>query len=208
MDISNPLRTLTNTVEADVLAVLDRTHAPLTGARVASLAERSESQVRDVLRRLESHGLVASERYGKTSNYVLNREHVLAEVVIRAAAAADRVEELIGDLVGRWAIAPHAVVLFGSFARRDGGEDSDVDIFLVRPDTVEDGGPWAEQRYELARRVEAWTGNHAQILEVSAGELADAVRRDVPLIQSLRDDGRCLAGDAGALLDHRKLTLR
>lgn len=195
MDVSNPLRAIAPGVEGDVLAALVRTHAPLTGARAARLADRSETQVREVMRRLEAQGLVRSERHGNSSIYVLNREHLLAEAVGLLASAADRAEGAIRELVAGWAAQPAAVALFGSFARRDGGPDSDVDILLVRPDPIdEDNDVWVAQRHALSRQVEAWTGNHVQILELSEAELHEARRRDEPLVESLRTDGVVLVG--------------
>jgi predicted nucleotidyltransferase len=85
--------------------------------------------------------------------------------------------------------------VFGSFARRDGGVKSDLDVLLVRSDEVaEDDERWSRQRHELARKAERWTGNRAQILELSATELSVAVERNEDLVRSLRRDGRVLCG--------------
>lgn len=84
-----------------------------------------------------------------------------------------------------------ALVVFGSFARRDGGPTSDVDLLLVRPDVVEEhDGRWRRQRYDLAGQAERWTGNRAQIVELSVAELARAVDLEEEIVTSLRTDGR------------------
>jgi predicted transcriptional regulator len=195
MDLSNPLRAVAPGVEGDVLAVLLRTHAPLTGARVAALAERSETQVREVLRRQEQHGLVDVERHGQSYSYALNREHVLVPGLELLHSAMPTIEDRLRQLVADWVVAPTALLMFGSAARRDGDSDSDVDLLLVRPDDRDaDDEAWSMQRHELARRVERWTGNAAQIVEFSTAELAKAVMREEPLIAQLRDDGILLAG--------------
>jgi predicted nucleotidyltransferase len=88
------------------------------------------------------------------------------------------------------------VFLFGSFARRDGTVDSDVDVFVVRPDPVdEDHTSWAHMRADLVHRIERWTGNRSQLVEVSSTNLADAIASDQPLLKSLLVDGRVLSGD-------------
>jgi predicted nucleotidyltransferase len=87
------------------------------------------------------------------------------------------------------------MVLFGSAARRDGGDDSDIDLLLVRPDDVDaDDQTWAEQRHDLAQSVERWTGNRAQIVDLSTSELAQARRRKEPPVGELQVDGIVLAG--------------
>lgn len=195
MNTSNPLRSVVPTVDADVLMVLARTHVPLTGARVQRMAGRSYAQVRDVLRRLVDHGLVDREEHGRTYSYLLNREHVLAPAVDALASADEEVEARLAAAIEGWDPAPRAVVVFGSFARRDGDAGSDIDVLLVRPDRVEEDAPgWTSQRYELARQLERWTGNAVQVVELSASELHDAVERADPLVLALRWEGRTLAG--------------
>lgn len=195
MDIANPLRSAIPTVDADVLLVLARTHAPLTGARVSVVAGRSYSQVRDVLHRLVEHGVVDVQRHGNAFSYRLNRDHVSAPAIEQLAAAADTVEARLAGLVASWALSPHALAVFGSFARRDGDPSSDLDLLLVRaPGTDEDDEDWRQQRYELALNVERWTGNRAQIVELSVAELAAAVSRGDGLVAGLRTDGRVLSG--------------
>lgn len=209
MDPSNPLRAVAPGVEGDVLAALVRTRAPLTGARVGDLAGRSHTQVRDVLRRLEQQGLVVSEHHGNSYTYLLNRRHVLAEAVESMAGALDRVEHRVGEVVSRWPLPPVGVVLFGSFARRAGHSDSDIDLLVVRPASVdEDDGTWVEQRYDLARQVESWTGNRAQIIELSEAELVEAVGGDEPLVESLRADGIVLAGHLSLVEERSEVRTR
>jgi predicted nucleotidyltransferase len=195
MDLSNPLRAVAPGVESDVLAVMLRSHAPLTGARVAALAQRSETQVRVVLRRLEQHGLVEVERHGQSYSYLLNRDHVLVPGLELLQRGMPAVEALVRAAAEDWTVAPASVVLFGSAARRDGAADSDIDLLLVRDDSVDaDDETWATQRHALARRVERWTGNTVQIVDLSESELAKALRRKEPLIGELRTDGILLAG--------------
>jgi predicted nucleotidyltransferase len=195
MDLSNPLRAVAPGVEGDVLAALVRTHAPLTGARVAALAERGETQVRAVLRRLERQGLVDVERHGQSYSYLMNREHVLAPALEALERGLPEVERRVGAVVDGWIVAPASVMLFGSAARRDGDADSDVDVLLVRLDGVDaDDEAWAQQRHELAQTIEKWTGNAVQVLELSTTEMAKAVRRKEPLVSELQADGVILAG--------------
>jgi predicted nucleotidyltransferase len=195
MDLSNPLRTVAPGVEGDVMAALLRSHVRLTGARVAALSQRGETQVRQVLRRLEYHGLVDVERHGQSYTYLMNREHVLISGLEALQGAMPTVEDRVTSLVSGWASPPASLVLFGSAARRDGGDDSDIDLLLVRPDDIDaDDQTWAEQRHDLAQSVERWTGNRAQVVELSNSELIKARRRKEPLMEELQADGVVLAG--------------
>lgn len=195
MDLSNPLRSVAPSVEADVLGVLARTHVPLTGLRVQQLAGRSYGRVRLVLQRLVDHGLVFVEQHGNTKSYLLNRGHVLAAPLEAMVNAAWAIEDELRESVARYPIRPAALVLFGSFARRDGDAASDVDILLVRPEDVDsDDESWDAQRESLVRDLERRTGNRVQVVELSAAEFSEAVARNEPLIGSIRNDGVIVAG--------------
>lgn len=139
--------------------------------------------------------MVFAEQHGQAFSYALNRDHVLAPAITAAAAAIDTLEARLRACLSAWSPAPTAAIMFGSFARRDGNVDSDIDVLIVRDDdTPEDHSAWAAQRYDLARDLERWTGNTAQIVEVPAAGLADAVTRGDDLIDALRRDGRSLFG--------------
>lgn len=195
MDPANPVRSLVPTVDADVLFVLARTRKPLTGAKIAIRAGRSYAQVRHCLHRLVGTGVLLAESHGNTTSYQLNRDHVLASLVEAAAGAASEVESRITRSVQAWAVQAVAVVMFGSFARRDGHDASDVDLLLVRPDEIsEDDESWTAQRHDLADTVRRWSGNNAQIVEMSTTELTHAITREEDLIPNLRRDGVVLAG--------------
>ncbi|MGH9090330.1 MAG: nucleotidyltransferase domain-containing protein [Acidimicrobiales bacterium] len=195
MDLQNPLRSLAPTVDADVLAVLAGSRRPLTGAAVERLAARSHAQVRTVLHRLVKTGLVEADRVGQAVQYRFNREHVLASGIEEMLRGAVVVESRLREHVAACDPAPDSVVVFGSFACRTGGEDSDVDLLLVRPQHVDaDDLHWAEVRSSIAQHLEAWTGNSCQVIEVSPLELREAAARTEPLVASLSTDGRDVFG--------------
>ena len=214
MDVANPLRSVAPTVEADVLQVLALTHAPLTGVTVERLAGRSHGQVREVLRRLSAHGLVDATRAGNAVQYQLNREHVLSDAVLLAVRAVSTVEDRLSDFIGtRWP-APSSVVVFGSYARRDGNSESDVDVLVVRSDALDpDDASWGELRTDVARKLERWTGNPCQVVDLSVSELRHADAEQESLVAALRADGHTVFGSSIAdLLDsngsHRSLDPR
>lgn len=195
MDLQNPLRTVAPTVESDVLAVLVRTQRPLTGAAIERLAGRSHAQVLDVLRRLAKNGLVDADRVGNAVQYRMNRDHVLAFGVEQMLSGAEAVEARLQEFAASCSPVPEAVVLFGSFARRDGDSDSDIDVLVIRPDTIHaDDSQWAEVRLGIAQHLERWTGNRCQVVELSVSELRKAALRREPLVESLRQEGREIFG--------------
>lgn len=182
--------------------MLAGTSRPLTGREIAKLLGRqSHSGVGDALRRLVGQGLVQQEEAGRAFLFTLNREHL-------AAGAAEhlfdlRVELLhrIRDSVETWEIAPAHLSLFGSAARGDGGVDSDIDLFVVRPQEIDQQDEvWREQLDLIARQAEAWTGNPVRIVEVGGGEIQRLREARPTIVEELRADAIALAGPEASVL--------
>lgn len=197
MDLNRPFQVLTPTVDGDVLAALAGAEAAFTAPQLHRLiGEHSESGVRKALKRLERQGIVTAVRAGQAWLYELNREHLAAEHVVALARLRGVLVEKVGDEIARWSITPEYSALFGSAAKGGMRVDSDIDIFVVRPDATDaDDATWRHDLDALASSVASWTGNDAQILEFSAGEVATARReKSERVLRDIADDGITLFG--------------
>ncbi|HRA46380.1 MAG TPA: nucleotidyltransferase domain-containing protein [Phycicoccus sp.] len=197
MDLSSPISSVIPSAHGAVLAVLARTHEPLSGRRVAALTDGRVGQrrVNDVLGELADAGIVRCERHPPAKLYVLNREHVAAEGII---ALANQCEALLGrirdELVG-WQVPPVSACLFGSAARGSAQLDSDLDILLVTDlHDARRESEWQHQVDRLTEQVQAWSGNACEVLELSRDDLAAAAARDDRLVRELRADAITLGG--------------
>src|SRR5690554_5925593 len=77
MDLSNPLRAIAPTLDAEVLAVLARTESPLSLAAIARLSRRgSRMGLHDAARRLVEQGLLSESPGGRGPMYRLERRHL------------------------------------------------------------------------------------------------------------------------------------
>jgi predicted nucleotidyltransferase len=190
MDVAMPLRSVVPTLDGPVVAALAATTAPLALAEVHRRAgDGSKSGVRRVLLRLVSEGLVHEVPGG----YVLNRDHV-------AAPAVELLANLHGELLARirgevegWVPSPRLVGLFGSAARRDGDASSDIDLLVVSDDgNVDDVD-------RLRQRIEAWAGNAAQIITLTAADLRRLRRGREPIVAGWERDLIVISGDRRVL---------
>ena len=203
VDVARPYTVLGPTLDAGVLSVLAGTTRPLTGREIARLLGRpSHSGVLDALNRLVEHGLVNREEAGRAFLFTLNREHLAAPAAELLASMRSELLDRIRGAIDSWAMAPVHLSLFGSTARGDGDTSSDIDLFVVRPDSVEREDPlWREQLDLLARQVERWTGNPARIAEVGKSEIPRLREDEPPIVGELRADAITIAGtEAAALL--------
>lgn len=195
MDLSNPFRSLIPAVDSSVLSVLTESTKPRTGREIARLANRSQGATQLVLARFVNHGLVLMTEAGRARLYTLNRDHLAAEPIVELANLRMGLFQRLREAFDFWHPLPVHVSVFGSAARGDGGLDSDIDIFLVRPAMVdEDDEEWRGQVEALADAVFQWTGNHAGIAEVSEWDVERLHRDEPAIVGSLLADGVDIAG--------------
>lgn len=197
VELSHPLASLLPSAEAGALAVLIGTEAPLTGRRIAELAgETTHASTLRALRRLSDQGLVHVEAAGRAHLYRLNRDHVLAAPLIEMASATTRLRHQLADRVSTWQVPALHVSLYGSVARGEATSSSDVDVLVVRPESLDPAhvGIWEDQLAALEIEVYSWTGNHLSWLDTTIKDLRRAAAAGEPIFQSWRDDAILLTG--------------
>lgn len=195
MQLHRPLGVLTPTLDGDVLGVLAAATTSFTGRQIARLLpDHSQSGVQNVLRRLVQQGIVTLTAAGSAHLYSLNRDHLAAAYVIGLRRLQDQFRQRLSTLVSEWPVPAEVVIVFGSAARGTMEPDSDIDLFVVRPPSVDDD-LWAEQTAVLTERVSAWTGNQARIVEMTAAEARDGLVHGDGLLLAIRDEGDVVVGD-------------
>lgn len=199
VDLTQPLSTLSPSLEGDVLTVLAHTEAPLSGRQIATLARRgSHTSVTSVLERLVDHGLAEVQRAGRAHLYRLNREHLLAPVVLQAVAASGELRRRLGQALRGWAIPCLHASLYGSVPRGDSRADSDIDLLLIRPETLTESemDSWDDQVRGLELDAFRWTGNTLSCMDLTVQDLARGLEANEPIFDSWREDGVLLIGSS------------
>ncbi len=194
MNVSHPVRGVIPTLDAPVLEALAGTTKPLSGREVYRLARAgSDRGVRLVLNRLVAQGIAIADEHAGSTLYVGNRAHLawpaIEALVGLRATLFDRLRELIGG----WPIAPIHASLFGSAARGDGDDRSDIDVLIVRADAAPDDA-WEAQLDSLHSWVLESTGNRCQIFDVDRSRFADHVAAGDPLVDAWRRESIHLVG--------------
>jgi predicted nucleotidyltransferase len=196
MNVSRPYGPISYPLDSAVLHVLAGTTGGLTGRNVARLAKEGTQQgIWKALRRLVDEGIVDQEEAGNANLYRLNRSHL-------AAAPIEQLVNLRGELLNRiaeafasWECPPVHASMFGSAARGDGDADSDIDLFVVRPESIDaENLTWRRQVDHLASDVKRWTGNRASIADVSERDLPGLIERRPPIVDQLGADALTVTG--------------
>ncbi|MDF1487041.1 nucleotidyltransferase family protein [Tessaracoccus caeni] len=193
MRLQDPLATITPTVDGDVLTRLARIDTALSLPQLSRLIPgRSYHGVRNAVARLVEQGIVSELGSGRTRLYQLNRNHLAAEAIISIADSARVLGQRILDLVSVWRIAPSFVALFGSAARGEMRDESDIDLLLTRASDG-DESTWSIQLDGLIHSIELWTGNDAEIVDYLDNEIAEQAAT-LPLLAEIERDATFIVG--------------
>lgn len=178
MDFVRPLAALFPGPHADVLTVLAGTTRPLTGRAVARLVgdRASLRTVQKALADLERQGLVHRDVVGRSYLFAMNREHLAAAAVLDILAPRERLLDRAGEIARSCDPPPLATWLFGSLARLDGRDESDIDIVLLCEPATRARSEWTTSVDRIARSLESLTGAPAEVVEYEREEFAEAHR--------------------------------
>lgn len=186
-------------------------------ARLA--ARGSEIGIRRSLARLVEQGVVRATLMGRTQVHELNREHIAADVAALLAGLRPALWERFRTELGSWQVRPLFAAVFGSAARGDGDAASDIDLLLVHPPLPGEKKParisptmqaqitdalaqllvsnpkadaahqWQQQVDQLRDRVEAWTGNALQVVDLSFHDWRRPTDQHRLLLAEIERDG-------------------
>lgn len=176
-----------------VLAVLAETTAELNQRTIAQLAGISQAQASRLLPELVQLGVVERREVPPASLFRLVPDHIASRVLLNLARSTDTVLDEMGRLAGALPHPPVSVIVFGSFARREAGADSDIDVVIVRPAGV-DEDEWSASLEGFRGDVQRLTGNSVEVLEVGADEVAMKLASRSPVWADIRRDGRVVHG--------------
>ncbi len=140
-------------------------------------------------------GLVERYEVPPSSQFLLARSNVAALAVIEIAHSRNTAVERIGLAAAAMTTPPESVVIFGSFARGEAVVNSDIDVFVVRPDSIdEDDDEWATALESWRNEARAITGNSVEVVEVSLGEARSKLRGRSDFWRNVRREGVTVHG--------------
>ena len=195
MDFQRPVEAVVPGAQGRILAVLVETSAELNLRTIARLSGVSLAHTSRILPMLVELGIVDRRDVPPSALFRFARENVAARAVSALADARRIVLRELGQSAGDIEPHPVSVVVFGSFARGEADRDSDLDVAVVRPATIEeDDDHWrasVDRWLEQARRL---TGNAVELLEVTDEEVRRLLRSPKPLWLDVQRDGIVVYG--------------
>jgi len=196
MDLVTPLASIAPGLDSAALTVLARTDVAMSATQIQRISGRgSRYGLVLVLERLSHHGLVTAIPAARGSLYQLNREHILAPVVIAAVGARAELENRLSESIRTLSPRPLSAAIYGSVARNEATPDSDIDLLILTTDDVDpDSEEWTGQINDLERDVRLWTGNPLQTITVPQTQLMSMTAARVSIIAEWERDAQTLYG--------------
>jgi predicted nucleotidyltransferase len=195
VDLRHPLRSLIPSLDWAVLEVLAGTESGLGASQIARLShDGSRSGQAPILDRLVRQGLVIAEPANQGFLYRLNRDHLLTPSILQAAGLRGRLLELLGERARQLTPMPVHASVFGSFARGEAGEESDIDLLLIAS-TDQDVTGWESAIELIERTVRLWTGNRCSCMAFNLERVRELFVQREPIVDNWAADGVLLLGD-------------
>lgn len=191
-----PLRTITPTLDADILSVLAGAENWFTVSQLHALIPgRSREGIRNALARLVEQGIVDTLPLGSMRSHRLNREHLAAPAILELAGLRSVFIDRLRTELDLWSPRPEFAAIFGSATLGRMTPVSDIDLFLLHP------GPsissWDRAVDVLAEQATRWTGNAVHPLIMTTTE-TDGAGEAEPVLHDIADHGVLLLGSATA----------
>lgn len=195
MDFKQPVEAVIPGAQGKILAVLVETTMEMNLRTVARLSGVSVAQASRILPPLVALGLVTRREVPPSALFGFVPDHVAAPAISLLARARESVIDELRRTAAALDPAPVSVIVFGSFARGAAHADSDIDVVVVRPETVEeddDGWRWALGQWHS--EAERLTGNPVEILEIAEHEIGERLRGRAVVWRDIVRDGVTVYG--------------
>ena len=178
-----------------VLRVLDGVSVALSITQIARLAHLTRPAVISVLERLEQKGIVFLTRSGNARLYQLDRANIYVEKVISPLFELEQnlLEHMTKDVSHVLGPLAVSIILFGSFARGDQTQSSDVDILVVAKDILKQ----KQVEHSLADYASHFYRRFGHGLQALVYDFAQANQlslRAPALFAEIQEDGLLISG--------------
>jgi len=203
MILSSPTTGLLGPSLAALLRSMESSEDGKSGREWAQESGVSTAQTNQLLRRLVSLGLVNVSHRPPAKLYALNFQHALVPSLLRLLTVSAELEDEILEALDSLTPPPDLVAIFGSYARGEDSEESDLDLLAVWSQEEDFGlGALMLETAEFCMNFKRRTGNDLNISFLKMSDLRASFQDKTRFAKNLVSDGRALKG--GVILQTMK----
>lgn len=173
MDFRHPIESIIPGAQGRVLAVLLNSTGDLNVRNIARIGGVSVAQASRVLPGLVELGIVERREVPPSSLFRLIPEHVASRSLLELVNVRRGLFGELGILSESLNPKPTSVIVFGSVARGDSGDGSDLDLIVVRPSDLPNDDRWIDELEKFRISAQRASGNSVELLEVGSTEIGN-----------------------------------
>ena len=173
MDFRHPIESIIPGAQGRVLAVLLNSTGDLNVRNIARIGGVSVAQASRVLPGRVELGIVERREVPPSSLFRLIPEHVASRSLLELVNVRRGLFGELGILSESLNPKPTSVIVFGSVARGDSGDGSDLDLIVVRPSDLPNDDRWIDELEKFRISAQRASGNSVELLEVGSTEIGN-----------------------------------
>jgi predicted nucleotidyltransferase/DNA-binding transcriptional ArsR family regulator len=186
---------LSSDVAIKVLKSLYSSNRGVTGREIASMVGYSPQTVLNVLKILEGTNLITSQQVGKAISYQIQPKHwLLTDIFIPAWQTLDSWRDCLAQTyIDKLKYKPLSIIMFGSYAKGEEKERSDIDLFFIYEDAFKDKNI-LEDMLELNPNIFEKFGIHPSCKASIISEFKKEVKKGEGLMRTIYREGKSIFG--------------
>ncbi len=161
-----------------------------TGRAISRMTGASQTKCVRALRELQDSSVINSEKQGKSYLYSANSDSILFKPLFDLFESESNLTLKLATIVNEClGVKVESILLFGSAARREETESSDIDLLIVS-----DIAPNSVSLEEMVSTGFKTFGRQLSAICYSKNELRKRWRRKDPLVKNMYKDGKSIFG--------------
>ncbi|MFH1830003.1 MAG: nucleotidyltransferase domain-containing protein [Pseudomonadota bacterium] len=186
---------LGNKIALSILRLLYALPDVISGREIASRIGYSPQATHNSLKKLETSHLITAKTVGRAKLYSISRKHwFLSDCLIPMWNKMDSWLELVGQFyIEKLPTPPLSVIVYGSFAKGEEHEESDLDLLFIYEDKQYDPS-FLDDILNLNSSVFEIFGIHTSPKIISISDFKTAIKKSEGLMRNIFREGRTIAG--------------
>ncbi|MBU4274190.1 MAG: nucleotidyltransferase domain-containing protein [Actinobacteria bacterium] len=202
MKLNSPLdEILGSRVKVQILRLLCLTGSPYTGREISRLIKRAQNRVRLCLDEFEAIGIVSRRSVGTAKLFQLSTNNIIVNDVLVPLfkKEASLIAALGNHFFRELSEGLDSLILFGSVARGEGSDRSDIDLMIVLNNDV-DFAKTEARVFDTVTKAQKEFGLPILPIVVTRSEYDSHMKEEKGMWKSVREEGIPIVSEGGGII--------
>jgi len=202
MKLNSPLdEILGSRVKVQILRLLCLTGSPYTGREISRLIKRAQNRVRLCLDEFEAIGIVSRRSVDTAKLFQLSTNNIIVNDVLVPLfkKEASLIAALGNHFFRELSEGLDSLILFGSVARGEGSDRSDIDLMIVLNNDV-DFAKTEARVFDTVTKAQKEFGLPILPIVVTRSEYDSHMKEEKGMWKSVREEGIPIVSEGGGII--------